>query len=473
MKKVISANHKAISAVLVAVMMMGIVFTALFSGGVKANASTSQYLIDFSGGKVDSTDFYTVVGSKKSKMPEVTYNGTKYTTGLKMDGKASVSFKAPVSGTVNIICASKASGGRVKIGETVCKIDGSESGAELTAKVSAGDVKIVQDNKEIWVFSIEFVPDSSETSYDIKVVDSKSSTKADGETTSVVEGKDCTLEAADADNFLYWVNSNNRIVSRDAKYTFPVYYADTYTAVYKSETPAVKFMTAYNQVLSEVSIDELQESSVPAGPVKYGYEFDKWSMTVDEIKAAGKEVEVTPVYKEVTGNVDITINETTKSYKKNDVVLADATELENFMYWHVTGDESKVLSYNSLYYFYADDKMTSVTAKCGTDTVEQSGIITHITNYQSGNNKTFVFEFTVPDGYKIEFAGIVASSTTDAPSLTDYEYIRGGSTNAKTYRYSWTKTNATGTTWNVRPILKYSDGQGNIKTIETSGVQKF
>ena len=143
------------------------------------------------------------------------------------------------------------------------------------------------------------------------------------------------------------------------------------------------------------------------------------------------------------------------------------------MYWHVTGDESKILSYNDLYYFYADDKINSITAKCGTDTVEKSGIITHVTSYSYGDSKTFVFEFTVPDGCTIEFAGVVASSTSTEPTLTDYEYIRGRSSSARTYRYSWTKLNASNTTWNVRPILKYSDGQGNIMTIDTSTVQSL
>lgn len=330
-------------------------------------------------------------------------------------------------------------------------------------------------NDKVYIYKIEVeeIP-----SYDIKVVDSKSSTKADGETTSVVEGKACTLEAADADNFLYWVNSNNRIVSRDAKYTFPVYYADTYTAVYKSTETTYKFMTGYDQVYKTYTSSNLE---IPTAPVKYGNEFDYWKIgetkveTVSDIIAAGTDtdVEIKPVYKEVTEEVEITINDVTKKYKKNVDVTADATKLENFMYWYVTGDESKILSYNDLYSFYADDKITSITAKCGTDTVKKSGIITPLTNYINGNNKTFVFEFTVPEGCTIEFAGIVASSTSSTPTLTDCEYIRGRSSKAETYRYSWTKTNSVGTTWNVRPILKYSDGQGNVTTIISDDVQSL
>ena len=173
--------------------------------------------------------------------------------------------------------------------------------------------------------------------------------------------------------------------------------------------------------------------------------------------------------------MSITINGVTKEYKKNKEVTADATALENFMYWYVPGDggESKILSYSSLYSFFADDKITTISAKCGTDTVKKSGIITHITNDVNGDNKTFVFEFTVPDDYKIEFAGIVASSTSAEPTLANYEYIRGRGSNAKTVRYSWTKTDAADKTWYVRPVLKYSDAEGNVTTIIADDVQSL
>lgn len=323
-------------------------------------------------------------------------------------------------------------------------------------------------------------PQPTETKYDVTVVDS-ATTETTGKVNSKSEGETFTLKAADPTNFLYWVNSYGRIVSRDAEYSFSVYYSDTYTAVYKSAETTYNFMTDYDQVYKTYTASDL---AIPTSPVKYGYEFDYWKIgetkvsTVQEIKDAGTgtDVEIKPVYKEVTENVSITINGITKEYKKNKEVTADATGLEDFMYWYVSGDdggESKILSYSSLYSFFADDKITSISAKCGTDTVKKSGIITHITNDVNGNNKTFVFEFTVPDDYKIEFAGIVASSTYADPNLTNYEYIRGRGSNAKTVRYSWTKTDAADKTWYVRPVLKYSDSEGNVTTIIADDVQSL
>lgn len=338
----------------------------------------------------------------------------------------------------------------------------------------SGEYSLGASTGAIYIYKIEV---TEESKYNVTVVDS-ATTETTGKVNSKSEGETFTLKAADTTNFLYWVNSYGRIVSRDAEYSFPVYYSDTYTAVYKSAETTYNFMTDYDQVYKTYTASDL---TIPTSPVKYGYEFDYWKIgetkvsTVEEIKSAGTgtDVEIKPVYKEITENVSITINGVSKEYKKNEVVTADATALENFMYWHVTGDESKILSYNDLYSFYADDKISSITAKCGTDTVEKSGIITHVTNYSDGNSKTFVFEFTVPEGYTIEFAGVVVSSTSTEPTLTDYEYIRGRSSSAQTYRYSWTKLNAGNTTWNVRPILKYSDGQGNIMTIDTSTVQSL
>jgi hypothetical protein len=339
--------------------------------------------------------------------------------------------------------------------------------------VKPGEYYVGSAKSSIYIYKIEVEPEEeAATSYKVTINDGTES-----KTETVKESAEYKITAKGA-NFLYWVNSYGRIVSREAEYSFPVYYSDTYTAVYKSADTTYNFMTDYDQVYKTYTASDL---AIPTSPVKYGYEFNYWKIgetkvsTIEEIKAAGADTDVVikPVYKEITENVSITINGVSKEYKKNEVVTADATALENFMYWHVTGDESKILSYNDLYSFYADDKISSITAKCGTDTVEKSGIITHVTNYSNGNSKTFVFEFTVPEGYTIEFAGVVVSSTSTEPTLTDYEYIRGRSSSAQTYRYSWTKLNAGNTTWNVRPILKYSDGQGNIMTIDTSTVQSL
>ena len=425
-----------------------------------------------------------VTYSGKYKCDDTDYTssvGLKFGGGInKNDEKNAIRFKVNSNAKVRIWW--KSNGNYIQCISSSGKDEDSWKATNKTTKstsyydeisVKPGEYYVGSEKSSIYIYKIEVEPEEeATTSYKVTINDGTES-----KTETVKESTEYKITAK-GENFLYWVNSYGRIVSRDAEYSFPVYYSDTYTAVYKSAETTYKFMTDYEQVYKTYTDSNL---AIPTSPVKYGYEFDYWKIgetkvsTVEEIKAAGTDTDVVikPVYKEVTENVSITINDVTKEYKKNEVVTADATALDNFMYWHVTGDESKILSYNDLYSFFADDKINSITAKCGTDTVEKSGIITHVASYSDGDSKTFVFEFTVPEGYTIEFAGVVASSTSTEPTLTDYEYIRGRSSSAQTYRYSWTKLNASNTTWNVRPILKYSDGQGNIMTIDTSTVQSL
>lgn len=307
------------------------------------------------------------------------------------------------------------------------------------------------------------------TSYNVTVKDEKA---ASTEVTNAYEdGVNVTLTAGDAENFLYWVNGIGRVISRSSEVSFPVYYSDTYTAVYKSADTTVNYMTYFGQKYESYTVSELSEE--PEGPTRYGYEFDKWSMTVEEIKAAAeagdKDVEVTPLYREVTETISITVDGTTSSYKKNEVVKADAGEISNFSYWK--DETGNVLSYNPVYYFFASKAITITAVK--DETVTPEGVVQYLDYIASGTNKSFVFMFTVPEGCHIEFAGIAASSTVTDLTLTSAgTLVRGRASDSTAVRYTWTKTNAASATWNVKPILKYKDANGNLHTIEGSVVSQ-
>lgn len=481
------------AGVLACLMVVGLLPLSMWLKPVNAKAASTTKTYTFipaneetdfvSGDKVGTNQYFTSYVNRDGKLE----NPGKKMAGeyLKLDGggtatKRSIAFSVKgKSANVNIVWTATSDKRYLYLagGESELSDYNTKKHTEKTATftdLKAGDYYIYSNNS-IYVYSVEVIEttedasDTSKNSYEITVKDENAAKSSITEPCD--EGTTFTLEAADETNFLYWVNSYGKIVSRKATYAFPVYYSDTYTAVYKSKETTYKFMTDYDQVYKTYTSSNLEIPEEP--PVKYGREFDYWEIgetkveTVSNIKDAGTDTDVVikPVYKEVTQEVEITVNNVTKAYKKNAVVTADATKLENFMYWYANGNEDKVLSFNDLYSFYADDKITSVTAKCGTGTTEKRGIITPITNNINGNSKTFVFEFTVPDGYTIEFAGVVASSTSSIPTLTDYEYVRGGSTNAKTFRYSWTKTDAAGTTWNVRPVLRCSDGKGGTTII--------
>lgn len=498
------------AGLLACLMVVGLLPLSMLLKPVSAKADTNEYVFNtekigsITGEEQTVSDIFTIypfnnkkeskATLKETKVNGVTWscfcfgstskydsNGVPTCSYVKIETKNKATLKivwTNASSSARTIYIKDADGKEVK--SSTCSNKNKET--ILEGELSKGGTYYLSNSADVYIYNMVVTEDSSDTSKktEYKITVNDSDTKQSPET--VNEGETFTLKATDTANFLYWVNSYGRIVSRDAEYSFPVYYSDTYTAVYKSAETTYKFMTDYDQVYKTYATSDL---AIPTSPVKYGYEFDYWKIgetkvsTVEQIKSAGSgtDVEIKPVYKEITETVTITIDGVEKTPKKNEIVtaIADETKSENFMYWYVTGDESRILSYNSLYSFFADDKIASISAKYGTGIADKDkkGIVTSITNDVNGNNKTFVFEFTVPDGCTIEFAGIVASSTSTEPTLTDYEYIRGRGSNAQTFRFSWTKIDAGNTTWNVRPILKYSDSQGNVTTIDTSAVQKL
>ncbi|MBQ6452834.1 MAG: InlB B-repeat-containing protein, partial [Coriobacteriales bacterium] len=97
-----------------------------------------------------------------------------------------------------------------------------------------------------------------------------------------------TLTATD-DGFLYWMNSSNKIVTREATYSFPLIRDTSVTAVYANadaNTALVEFVSAYDQIMQAQNYDANSSINMPAGPSKSGYSFLQWEMTADEIRSA-------------------------------------------------------------------------------------------------------------------------------------------------------------------------------------------
>ncbi len=447
------------------------------AGLVDAKAGT-DYVCTFGTDGSASSTFYTITsGSYTNSKGTATYNGVSYVDGQKLASATKVEFTATSDGKLILVYRCS------KTTKTIVAVNGTNISAQdivtqddgtyiATVSVSKGAVSVTRGDGEKYLYYIEYIPDSSPApapaKYNVTVKDEKAATAE--VTTTYEDGKEVTLSAAGtADEFLYWVNANDRVVSRNTQVTFPVYYSDTYTAVYKSAAATADYMTIFGQKYKSVAVSEL--SAAPEGPVRYGYTFDKWSMTVDEIKAAAEkgdtDIEVTPIYKAVTEDVSITVDGTATTYKKNTVVKA-SSDAANFSYWKnaTTGD---ILSYNPEFYFFARTEVT-ITSVAG-ESSDAKGVVQKLDTVTSGTSKSFVFMFTVPKDCSIEFAGIAASSTVNDPSLTSADtLVRGRASGSTTVRYTWTKTDASTTTWNVKPILKYKDASGVVKTVEGSVV---
>lgn len=274
--------------------------------------------------------------------------------------------------------------------------------------------------------------------------------------------------------FLYWKNSNGVIVATGDK-EIPVYYSDTYTAVYAKDGAKVDYLTPYGGILETHYADE--DFTAPDVPARYGYTVDGWDKNIDTVKKSLKEgtsVTVNPQYKDNAGlRYTITIDATdfdgtknTQEYTVNTVVKASVTDTENFACWKV-GDD--VVSYNPTYYFFANRNVTVTAVKKDGSEVSKGAIITEV-EYSADNN-TVIFEYTVPDEYVMTFAGVIAS--TNAENLASVKddnitipagvYKLGADStkcsNYNTYRYTLRK--AGNDTWYVKPVLTYTDSTGS------------
>ena len=124
-------------------------------------------------------------------------------------------------------------------------------------------------------------------------------------------------------------------------------------------------------------------------------------------------------------------------------------------------NERKTLSYSSTYKFYVSQDYTieAVFVNEG-ETVEATptaNIVQTKCFEENGVKKIhFVSMLTVPEGCTIEYGGILATTNGDKvtngkldPETADF--VRGKQSDAKTLRFTWTKTNVTDNqTWYMK-----------------------
>ena len=331
-----------------------------------------------------------------------------------------------------------------------------------TIKEVKSGTYIISRSSSLYVSSITVtVKDAATSGYKVTVIDGDSN-----ETKSYAEGDTLKLSAT-GENFLYWVNSNGVKVAETTTKDIPVYYSDTYTAVYGKIGNKVTYYTPYGGELATYYADE--NFTVPEVPTRYGYKATGWDKDIDSVKEALKSgnVEVRPVYDNDTSlTYSITVDTSAidgatpkaENVEVNKEVKASVTS-DDFAYW--SDENGNVLSYNSTYYFLANRKVTVKAVKKSDSVVEKTGVVTYI-GYES---KTIIFEYTVPDTYTMKFAGVLASTNkANVESATVDNRPAGvyklGADEAKcssykTFRYTL-KNNGIDT-WYARPVLTYID----------------
>lgn len=418
-------------------------------------------------GKISQS--YTNYGDSSTKIDFVKFGtGSKFTNNVPTSNYIEV--KPTVDTTLSIEWTSSSTGRSLGVYDSNGPIVTPQTCA--TSKNKMSFVVYLDANKTYYVANggsdvqIREMIASDRASYTVAVNDS-STEKSE----AIKEGATFTYTAANESEFDYWKNSNGQVVARTAKLEIPVYYSDTYTAVYKKTGVAkVTYLTPYGGVLETHYKGE--DFNEPEEPIRYGYTNNGWSYSLSEVVSdfldKDQDVTVEPKYKNNEGlkyeiNIDTTDlggKEDVNTYVVNTEVMA-SIEADDFGYW--ADAEGNVLSYNQTYYFLANRSIKVVAVKKPKN-YKQDAVITKV-EYNK-DNKTVIFEYTIPNDYNMVFAGVLASTNeANVNNATinvypDGVYKLGANeeecANYKTFRYTLKSSGLD--TWYVKPVLTYSDG---------------
>lgn len=301
--------------------------------------------------------------------------------------------------------------------------------------------------------------------------------------------------------FLYWKNSNGKILSTDEKYTFILANDTNITAVYNRVSASrgyVTFLTDSNQELSR----QLYSATVSADRItiadevsKLGYIFKGWSIdgvnpiASDELQGAIKSalangnVTVSPIYeKDFSTEFDINVTNGDGSGKYYLLATATVTAQESvnaepFRYWQ--NADGEIVSFEREYSFAVTDDET-LTAVYSAEPSDEK-IVNRISGaFSDSSSVTFVSQRSVDSEFEIIQSGIIIVNIRTVGTNED-SFVIGGSgvlkgTTTSTDNngtYMLTKVNTTGT-WYARPYVIYEDANGAIVTsygkIETATV---
>lgn len=237
-------------------------------------------------------------------------------------------------------------------------------------------------------------------------------------------GTSVTVEFTGTENFLYWVNASNKVVSTDKSYTFVMGSETTLKAVYgkaRQNQATVVFISHSDQIISSKAYTTNDTIQFPVPPIKMGCTFTGWSMTEAEIRAAMANnsgiiqvrarytepsiaCKVTVIYPDGIGN-DVVNTVVGKAVN----VTAKDIEGKTFSYW--TDNAGNVLGYTKTLNLAPSGDMTVKAVY--DEAAEAKPVITISEVSATTANESYVVTFmatrAVPDGYKVVKQGILWS----------------------------------------------------------------
>ena len=237
-------------------------------------------------------------------------------------------------------------------------------------------------------------------------------------------GTSVTVEFTGTENFLYWVNASNKVVSTDKSYTFIMGSETTLKAVYgkaRQNQATVVFISHSDQIISSKAYTTNDTIQFPVPPIKMGCTFTGWSMTEAEIRAAMANnsgiIQVRALYTNpsIACKVTVVYPEGTDNQVVNAVVGATVNvtakdiEGKTFSYW--TDNDGSILGYTKTLKLAPSGDMT---VKAVYDqAAEAKPVITMSEVSATTANESYVVTFmatrAVPNGYKVVKQGILWS----------------------------------------------------------------
>lgn len=267
-------------------------------------------------------------------------------------------------------------------------------------------------------------------------------------------GASVTVNFTGSENFLYWVNASNKVVSTDKSYTFIMGSETTLKAVYgkaRQNQATVVFISHSDQIISSKAYTTSDTIQFPVPPIKMGCTFTGWSMTEAEIRAAMANnngiIQVRARYTEPSIACKVTViypdgigNKVVNAVVGKAVnVTAKDIEGKTFSYW--TDDKGTVLGYTKTLKLAPSGDMT-VKAVYG-ENAEVKPVISMTAIDASAGNGYWVVSFTatraVPAGYEMVKQGILYSLDSRCAGEAGKDYLKltaDGTVPEGVYEYS-------------------------------------
>ena len=278
-------------------------------------------------------------------------------------------------------------------------------------------------------------------------------------------GASVTVNFTGSENFLYWVNASNKVVSTNKSYTFTMGSETTLKAVYgkaRQNQATVVFISHSDQIISSKAYTASDTIQFPMPPIKMGCTFTGWSMTESEIREAMANnsgiIQVRALYTEPSVDCKVTVvypdgtgNEVVNT-KVGQLVNVTAKDIEGktFSYW--TDNDGNVLGYTKTLKLAPSGDMT-VNAIYSDGATEAKPVISMTAVDANAGNGYYLISFTatraVPEGYELVKQGVLYSIDSRCAGDAGKDYLKltaDGTVPEGVYEYSGGNNDPNGVT---------------------------